>query len=81
MKQAPRAWYERWSKFLNFSRGTIDTTLLVKTKNDDLLIVQIYVDDIIFGATNEILCKEFAKCMQGEFEMSMMGKLNYFLRH
>ena len=70
MKQAPRAWYERLSKFLienNFSRGTIDTTLFVKTKNDDLLIVQIYVDDIIFGATNETLCKEFAKCMLGVF--------------
>ena len=72
MKQTPRAWYERLSKFLienNFSRGTIDTTLFVKTKNDDLLI----------GATNETLYKEFAKCMQGEFGMSMMGELNYFL--
>ena len=57
----------------------INTTLFVKTKNDDLLIVQIYVDDIIFGATNETLCEEFAKCMQGEFNMSMMGELNYFL--
>ena len=74
--------YERLSKFLietNFSRGTIDTTLFVKTKNDDLLIVQIYVDDIIFGVTNETLCKKFAKYIQGEFEMSMMGELNYFL--
>ena len=62
-----------------FSRGTIDTTLFVKTKNDDLLIVQIYVDDIIFGVTNETLYKEFAKYLLGEFEMSMMGKLNYFL--
>ena len=44
-----------------------------------MLLVQIYVDDIIFGATNELLCKEFSKCMQGEFEMSMMGELNYFL--
>ena len=44
-----------------------------------MLIVQIYVDDIIFGATNENMCKEFSKCMQGEFEMSMMGELNFFL--
>ena len=44
-----------------------------------MLIVQIYVDNIIFGATNESLCKDFAKCMQGEFEMSMMGELNFFL--
>ena len=41
--------------------------------------MQIYVDDIIFSATNESLCKEFANCMLKEFEMSMMGKLNYFL--
>ena len=41
--------------------------------------MQIYVDDIIFGSTNDSLCKEFAKAMQEEFEMSLMGKLNYFL--
>ena len=45
----------------------------------DILIVQIYVDDIIFGSTNELLCKEFESCTQHEFEMSMMGELNYFL--
>ena len=45
----------------------------------DILIVQIYFDEIIFGSTNEILCKEFESCMQNEFEMSMMGELNYFL--
>ena len=72
-KQAPRAWYERLSKFLNdngFVRGKIDNTLFIKVKNKDMLIVQIYVDDIIFGATNENMCKKFAKSMQGEFEMS-----------
>ena len=41
--------------------------------------MQIYLDDIIFGVTNEIMCKKFAKCMQGEFEMSMMDELNFFL--
>ena len=44
-----------------------------------MLIVQIYVDDIIFGSTNETLCKEFSCCMQKEFEMSMIGELNFFL--
>ena len=44
-----------------------------------MLIVQICVDDIIFGATNENMCNEFAKCMQDEFQMSMMGELNFFL--
>nr|CAN62159.1 hypothetical protein VITISV_041771 [Vitis vinifera] len=54
-KQAPRAWYERLSKFLlknGFKMGKIDTTLFIKTKENDMLLVQIYVDDIIFGATN-----------------------------
>ena len=82
LKQAPRAWYERLSKFLlekDFSRGKVDTTLFIKRKEHDILLVQIYVDDIIFGATNESLCKEFSNIMQSEFEMSMMGELNFFL--
>jgi len=82
LKQAPRAWYERLNGFLLkkcFTRGKIDTTLFTKTKNDDLLIVQIYVDDIIFGSTNEIMCSEFSKIMQKEFEISIMGELNFFL--
>ncbi|WJZ81440.1 hypothetical protein VitviT2T_001283 [Vitis vinifera] len=83
LKQAPRAWYERLSKFLlkkGFKIGKIDTTLFIKTKESDMLLVQIYVDDIIFGATNVSLCEEFSKCMHSEFEMSMMGELNFFLR-
>ena len=44
-----------------------------------MLVIQIYVDDIIFGSTNESLCQDFAKLMQGEFEMSMMGELTFFL--
>ena len=44
-----------------------------------MIIVQIYVDDIILGATNPNLCKEFEHLMQGEFEMSMVGELSYFL--
>jgi uncharacterized membrane protein YciS (DUF1049 family) len=82
LKQAPRAWYERLSTFLlenDFSRGKIDTTLFRKTHKHDLLIVQVYVDDIIFGATNEIMCEEFSNLMQSEFEMSMMGELRFFL--
>ena len=82
LKQAPRAWYERLSKFLlnnGFSRGNVDTTLFIKRNQNDMLIIQIYVDDIIFGSTNESLCQDFAKLMQGEFEMSMMGELTFFL--
>ncbi|KAK8578905.1 hypothetical protein V6N13_142162 [Hibiscus sabdariffa] len=82
LKQAPRAWYERLSSFLiekGFNKGKVDTTLFIKRKDKDILVVQIYVDDIIFGSTNESLCQDFAKLMQGEFEMSMMGELSFFL--
>ena len=83
MKQAPRAWYDRLSKFLlenGFSMGKVDNTLFIKNKGHDILLVQIYMDNIIFGSTNESLCKEFSSFMSKEFEMSMMGKLKYFLR-
>ncbi|KAL2319362.1 hypothetical protein Fmac_028331 [Flemingia macrophylla] len=82
LKQAPRQWYERLSKFLlshDFSRGNVDKTLFIKQFKLDFRIVQIYVDDIIFGATNEQLCKEFSSMMRDEFEMSMMGELKFFL--
>ncbi|XP_062104243.1 uncharacterized protein LOC133815415 [Humulus lupulus] len=82
LKQAPRAWYDRLSTFLisnGFSMGKADNTLFIKRKSKDIIIVQIYVDDIIFGATNDVLCEEFSKCMHSEFEMSMMGELNFFL--
>ena len=54
----------------------MDTTLFIKRKYDDILLVQIYVDDIIFGSTNNSLCNEFSLDMQSEFEMSMIGELN-----
>ena len=82
LKQAPRAWYDRLSKFFisnGFLMGNVDTTLCIKKKGDDIIIVQIYVDNIIFGATNDFLCQEFSKCMHSEFEMSMMRELNFFL--
>ena len=76
LKQAPRVWYERLSKFLldhGYSRGKVDTTLFIKRKGKHILLVQIYVDDIIFGSTNLHLVEEFSKVMQGEFEMSLIG--------
>ena len=82
LKQAPRAWYDRLKNFLldnGFSMGKADTTLFVKYKNQDILVVLVYVDDIIFDSTNESLCKEFSSCMSKEFEMSMMEELKYFL--
>jgi hypothetical protein len=76
LKQAPRAWYERLNKFLlekGFSRGSVDTTLFSKRKEKYILLIQVYVNDIIFGSTDKILRSEFSKQMQGEFEMSYGG--------
>ena len=66
LKQAPRAWYDRLSKFMlenDFTRGNVDKTLFIQRKCNELLVIQIYVDDIIFGATNKNLYKEFTKLM------------------
>ncbi|GKE47897.1 retrovirus-related pol polyprotein from transposon TNT 1-94, partial [Tanacetum coccineum] len=82
LKQAPRAWYETLSTFLTehkFVRGKIDNTLFVYKTQTDVILVQIYVDDIIFGSTSTKLCKQFAKLMTQRYEMSMMGVLTYFL--
>ena len=82
LKQAPRAWYDRLCNFLienDFKRGQVDPTLFRRTLGKDILVVQIYVDDIIFGSTNASLFKEFSKLMQDEFQMSMMGELKFFL--
>ena len=59
--------------------GKVDTTLFRKEVRNDFIIVQIYVDDIIFGAINDLLCKDFSSLMQSEFEMSMVGELYVFL--
>ncbi|GJR89556.1 retrovirus-related pol polyprotein from transposon TNT 1-94 [Tanacetum coccineum] len=81
-KQAPRAWYKTLSTFLiqhKFVRGTINNTLFIYKTKSDVIIVQIYVDDIIFGSTSGKLSKQFAKLMTKKYEMRMMGELTYFL--
>nr|GEU30358.1 putative ribonuclease H-like domain-containing protein [Tanacetum cinerariifolium] len=82
LHQATRAWYETLATYLlenGFQRGTIDQTLFIKKQKCDILLVQIYVDDIIFGATNKDLCKSFKKLMKDKFQMSSMGELTFFL--
>ncbi|KAI3732428.1 hypothetical protein L1987_63633 [Smallanthus sonchifolius] len=82
LHQAPRAWYETLSTHLlnnGFRRGVIDCTLFIREKGGELLMVQVYVDDIIFGSTNDVLCKEFERVMQDKFEMSSMGEMKFFL--
>jgi hypothetical protein len=82
LKQAPRAWYDRLKKFLvgkGFEMGSVDKTLFLLSHGSDLLIIQVYVDDIIFGGTCHSLVSKFSEQMSAEFEMSMMGELQYFL--
>ncbi|GJW40632.1 putative ribonuclease H-like domain-containing protein [Tanacetum coccineum] len=80
LHQAPRAWYETLSTYLfdnGFQRGQIDTTLFIKRIKSD--IVQVYVDDIIFGSTRKEMCTQFEKMMHKRFQMSSMGELTFFL--
>ncbi|GJY83389.1 retrovirus-related pol polyprotein from transposon TNT 1-94 [Tanacetum coccineum] len=82
LKQAPRAWYDMLSSFLisqQFSKGAVDPTLFTRHAGNDILLVQIYVDDIIFASTNTAMCNEFANQMTTKFKMSMMGQMSFFL--
>ncbi|GJZ31255.1 putative ribonuclease H-like domain-containing protein [Tanacetum coccineum] len=82
LHQAPRAWYETLSTYLlenGFRRGTIDKTLFIKKDKGDILLVQVYVDDIIFGSTKKSLCVEFEQMMHKRFQMSSIGELTFFL--
>ncbi|GJU95701.1 retrovirus-related pol polyprotein from transposon TNT 1-94 [Tanacetum coccineum] len=79
---APRAWYDMLSSFLisqDFSKGSVDPTLFIRKEGKELLLVQVYVDDIIFAASTPELCDLFAKIMCSKFKMSMMGKISFFL--
>ncbi|GJZ63983.1 putative ribonuclease H-like domain-containing protein [Tanacetum coccineum] len=82
LHQAPRAWYATLSTFLEkhgYKRGTIDKTLFIRRNKKDIMLVQVYVDDIIFGSTNKSWCDEFEALMQSRFQMSSMGD-THFLR-
>ncbi|GJU21643.1 putative ribonuclease H-like domain-containing protein [Tanacetum coccineum] len=82
LHQAPRAWYATLSTFLEthgYRRGTIDKTLFIKKDKKDIMLVQVYVDDIIFGSTRKSWCDEFEALMKGRFQMSFMGELIFFL--
>ncbi|GJT55698.1 putative ribonuclease H-like domain-containing protein [Tanacetum coccineum] len=83
LHQAPRAWYATLSTFLlknGYRRGTIDKTLFLKKDKHDIILVQVYVDDIIFGSTKKSWCDEFEALMKSRFQMSSMGELTFFLR-
>nr|GEZ38606.1 putative ribonuclease H-like domain-containing protein [Tanacetum cinerariifolium] len=82
LHQAPRGWYETLSTYLldnEFQRGQIDKTLFIKRFKGDILLVQVYVDDIIFRSTRKEMCTEFEKMLHKKFQMSSMGELTFFL--
>ncbi|GKB74805.1 putative ribonuclease H-like domain-containing protein [Tanacetum coccineum] len=82
LHQAPKAWYETLSTCLldnGFQRGKIDKALFIRRDKGDILLVQVYVDDIIFGSTKKSLCTEFEKMMHKKFQTSSMGELTFFL--
>ncbi|GKA04111.1 putative ribonuclease H-like domain-containing protein [Tanacetum coccineum] len=82
LHQAPRAWYETLSTYLldnGFQRGQIDKTLFIKRIKSDILLVQVFVDYIIFGFTKKELCTDFEKFMHKKFQMSSIGELTFFL--
>ena len=82
LKQASRASYDRLTQYLldrGFKRGYANRTLFVKNDEDYLLVAQVYVDDIVFGATTDARAIEFSKEMKKEFKMSMVGEFTFFL--
>ncbi|GJW33129.1 putative ribonuclease H-like domain-containing protein [Tanacetum coccineum] len=83
LHQAPRAWYATLSTFLlksGYRRGTIDKTIFIKKNKNDIMLVHVYVDDIIFSSTKKSWCDELEALMKSRFQMSSMGELTFFLR-
>jgi hypothetical protein len=82
LKQAPRAWYSRLNKYLQqarFRKGSADRNLYIKVSQGNILLIEVYVDDIIFHSDEDMLSQKFAKYMQNEFEISLLGELSFFL--
>jgi hypothetical protein len=82
LKQSPRVWYARLKTFLlehGYVMGSVDKTLFTLKHGNDFLLVQIYVDHIIFGGSSHSLVSSFHEMMENEFQMSMMQELTFFL--
>ncbi|GKE63340.1 putative ribonuclease H-like domain-containing protein, partial [Tanacetum coccineum] len=83
LHQAPKAWYATLSTFLlksGYIKGTIDKTFFIKKDKNNIMLVQVYVDDIIFGYTKKSWCDEFEAFMKSRFQISCIGELTFFLR-
>jgi hypothetical protein len=82
LKQAPKTWYSRLDKYLHhagFKKGSANNNLYMKVTQDSILLIEVYVDDIIFGSIDERLSHDFSKDMHNEFEMSLLRELSFFL--
>ena len=82
LKQAPVAWYSRLDRYLQqqgFGKCNVDNNLYIKVNGNNLLIIEVYVDDIIFGSNDDRMSHKFSKDMHNEFKMSLLGELSLFL--
>jgi hypothetical protein len=82
LKQAPREWYSRLDRYLQqqgFRKGKEDNNLYIKVNQNNLLIIEFYVDDIIFGSNDDRMSNKFSKDMHNEFEISLLGELSFLL--
>jgi hypothetical protein len=82
LKEASWAWFARLKTFLlehGYVMGSVDKTLFTLKHGNDFLLVQIYMDDMIFGGSSHSLVSSFLEMMENEFQMSMMGELSFFL--
>eukprot|EP00253_Pinus_taeda_P027695 PITA_27695 len=82
LKQAPRAWYNRIDTYFlkkGFNRSENEHTLYINSNGNDIIIVCLYVDDLIYTSSSDLLVEEFREAMMTEFEMTDLGLLHYFL--
>jgi hypothetical protein len=82
LKQGPRAWYSILDRYLQqqgFGEGNADNNIYIKVTQGSILIIEIYVDDIFFGSDDDMMSQKFAKDMQSEFEMPLLGELSFLL--
>jgi hypothetical protein len=78
----PREWFSRLDKYLQqvgFKKRNAYNNLYIKVTQDGILLIEVYIDDIIFGSTEDMLSHKFANDIQNEFEMSLLGELSFFL--
>ena len=82
LKKAPRSWYSRFHRYLQqqgFRKGNAYNNLYIKVDRDNILIIEVYVDDIIFGINDDMMSQKISKDMENAFEIYLLGELTFFL--